>query len=178
MDPCSITRLLRRGVLLFAFLLAAGLSGDLCAQSPLPKRSGPVNDFADVITPPYEKRMGNVAKELLTKTDVALFVVTMPDLGGANANEYAERLYISWNIGKDEGDKGVLILASIRERKLQIRMGNGLKAILSQRQIGEIQDRFVAPYLKQNNYDDGLLNAVLAIAKIIAKESGADLKEL
>jgi uncharacterized membrane protein YgcG len=57
-------------------------------------------------------------------------------------------------------------------------MGNGLKAILSQRQIGEIQDRFVAPYLKQNNYDDGLLNAVLAIAKIIAKESGIALKEL
>jgi len=158
--------------------MAASLPGSVFAENPLPKRSGPVNDFADVITPPYEKRMGNVAKELLTKTGVALFVVTMPDLGGANANEYAERLYISWDIGKNEGDKGVLILASIRERKLQIRMGNGLEAILSQRQIGEIQDRFVAPYLKQNNYDDGLLNAVLAIAKIIAKESGVDLKEL
>ena len=158
--------------------MAAFLPGSVFAESPLPKRSGSVNDFADVMTPPYEKRMGSVAKELLTKTGVALFVVTMPDLGGANANEYAERLYISWDIGKNEGDKGVLILASIRERKLQIRMGNGLKAILSQRQIGEIQDRFVAPYLKQNNYDDGLLNAVLAIAKIIAKKSGADLKEL
>jgi uncharacterized protein len=168
------------GIILLSLVatMAASLPGSVFAESPLPKRSGPVNDFADVITPPYEKRMGNVAKELLTKTGVALFVVTMPDLGGANANEYAERLYLSWDIGKKEGDKGVLILASIRERKLQIRMGNGLKAILSQRQIGEIQDRFVAPYLKQNNYDDGLLNAVLAIAKIIAKESGADLKEL
>jgi uncharacterized protein len=167
-------------IILFSLiaLVAVLFQGPLCAQSPLPKRSGPVNDFADVITPPYEKRMGNVAKELLTKTGVALFVVTMPDLAGANANEYAERLYLSWDIGKKEGDKGVLILASIRERKLQIRMGNGLKAILSQRQIGEIQDRFVAPYLKQNNYDDGLLNAVLAIAKMIAKASGVDLEEL
>jgi uncharacterized membrane protein YgcG len=46
--------------------------------------------------------MGNVAKELLTRTGVALFVVTMPDLGGANANEYAERLYNSWDIGNQE----------------------------------------------------------------------------
>jgi uncharacterized protein len=158
--------------------IAASLPGSVFAENPLPKRSGSVNDFADVITSPYEKRMGNVAKELLTRAGVALFVVTMPDLGGANAKEYAERLYNSWDIGKKEGDKGVLILASIRERTLQIRMGTGLKAILSQRQIGEIQDRFVAPYLKQNNYDDGLLNGVLAIAKIIAKESGLSLKEL
>ena len=165
-------------VLFLVAIIAVSLPGRVFAESPLPKHSGPVNDFADVITPPFEKRMGNLAKELLIKTGVALFVVTMPDLGGANANEYAERLYLSWDIGKKEGDKGVLILASIRERKLQIRMGTGLKAILSQRQIGEIQDRFVAPCLKQNNYDDGLLNAVLAIAKIIAKESGADLKEL
>ncbi len=163
------------------FLVAAiAVSSPGCdfAESPLPKRSGPVNDFADVITPPYEKRMDNIAKELLAKTGVALFVVTMPDLVGANANEYAERLYSAWDIGKKERDMGVLILASIRERKLQIRIGNGLKPILSQRQIGEIQDRFVAPYLKQNNYEEGLLNGVLAIAKIIAKESGVTLKQL
>ena len=167
-------------IILFTLMaMAAGAFQDsVCAQSSLPKPSGYVTDFAGVITPPYEKRMGNVAKELLAKTGVALFVVTMPDLGGADAKEYAERLYDAWEVGKKEGDKGILILASIRERKLQIRMGKGLEAILSQRRIGEIQDRFVAPYLKQNNYDDGLLNGVSAIAKIIAKESGVTLKEL
>jgi uncharacterized membrane protein YgcG len=60
---------------------------------------------------------------------------------------------------------------------MRIRTGTGLKAILPPRQIGEIQDRFAAPLLKQNNYDDGLLNAVVAIAKIIAKQSGVTLKE-
>ena len=164
-------------VLFLVAIIAVSLPGRVFAESPLPKHSGPVNDFADVITPPFEKRIGNLAKELLIKTGVALFVVTMPDLGGADANEYTERLYSAWDIGKKGGDRGVLILASIKERKLRIRMGTNLQAILSQRQIGEIQDRFVAPYLKQNNYDDGLLNGVLAIAKIIAKESGVTLKE-
>jgi uncharacterized protein len=154
------------------------MPGSGCSESPLPKHSGPVNDFADVITPPYEKRIANIAKELLTKTGVDLFVVTVPDLGGADAKEYGERLYSAWDIGKKGGDKGLLILTSTKERKLQIKAGTGLKGILSARQIGEIQDRFVAPYLKQNNYDDGLLNGVSAIAKIIAKESGVTLKEL
>ena len=71
-----------------------------------------------------------------------------------------------------------MILATIRERKLQIRRGSGLNTEFFQRQIGEIQDRFVAPDLKQNNYDEGLLNGGVAMAKVIAKESGAILKEL
>jgi len=177
MDPCSITRLLRRGVVFFAFLLAAGLAGDVCAQSPLPKPTGTVNDFADVITPPYEKRLGNIANELTDKTGVALVLVTTHELGGADPEEYARRLYNAWGLGKTGEDRGVLILVSVREQKMRIRTGTGLKAILSPRQIGEIQDRFAAPLLKQNNYDDGLLNGVVAIAKIIAKESGVTLKE-
>jgi uncharacterized protein len=153
-------------------LMALFLPGSLCAESPLPKPSGPVNDFADRMTPPYEKRIGNISKELVDKTGVALFVVTVPDLGSADASEYAERLYSAWNIGKNGADKGVLILVSVRERKLQVRMGTGVKALVSPHQIVEIQDRFVAPLLKQNNYDDGLLNGVVAIAKIISKEAG------
>lgn len=172
-----MTGLLMRWVLFFAFLLAAGLFGGACGESHLPKTSGSVNDFADVITPPYEKRMGNIAKELADKTGVALVLVTMHELGGADPNEYAHRLYNAWGIGKTGEDRGVLILVSVREQKMRIRTGTGLKAILSPRQIGEIQDRFAAPLLKQSNYDDGLLNGVVAIAKIIAKESGVTLKE-
>lgn len=165
--------------IIFLFLvaiIAVSLPGRVFAESPLPKQSGTVNDLADVITSPYEKRMGNLAKELLAKTGAGLVLVTMRDLGGADPNEYAHRLYNAWGLGKTGEDRGVLILVSVTEQKMRIRTGTGLKTILSPHQIGEIQDRFVAPLLKQNNYDDGLLNAVLFIAKIIAKDSGVTLK--
>jgi uncharacterized protein len=159
-------------------VIAASLPGSCCAESPLPKPAGAVNDFAEVIAPPYEKRISTIAKELLANARAELVLVTMRDLGGADPRKYTDRLYTAGGLGKSQEDRGVLILVSVGERKMHIRTGTGLKAILSQRQIGEIQDRFVAPYLKQNNYDDGLLNGVLALAKIIAKESGADLKQL
>jgi uncharacterized protein len=168
-----------RGTCVFItlFLCSAALFGGACGDDHFPKASGPVNDFADAVTPPYEKRIGNIAKELRSRTGVELVLVTMNDLGGAQVNDYANRLYTTWGIGKTREDRGVLILVSVREQKLRIRTGTGLKAILSPRQIGEIQDRFVAPLLKKNNYDDGLLNGVVAIAKIIARESGVTLKE-
>jgi uncharacterized protein len=175
----AVVRLFSIIILLSSMALVTGLfQGSACAQNLLAKPSGCVHDFADLMTPPYEKRIGNISKELNDKTGVALFVVTVHDFAGLNANQYAERLYSEWNIGKNEADKGVLILVSMTERKLRIRTGSGLKATLTPRQIGEVQDRFVAPLLKQNNYNDGLLNGVSAIAKIIAKEKGVALKTL
>ena len=162
-------------MLSFIALFTTSLLASVFAETSLPKPSGPVNDFAEVITSPYEKRISNLAKELLDKTGVALVLVTMHDLGVADSNEYANRLYNAWGIGKTGEDRGILILVSVREQKMRIRMGSGLKALLSPGQVGEIQDRFVAPLLKQNNYDDGLLNGVVAIAKIISKHAGATI---
>jgi len=159
----------------FIVLLTTSLPTSVLAGNKFPEPSGPVNDFADVMTPPYEKRIGNFAKELLAKTGVTLVLVTIRDLGGSDPNEYANQLYNAWGIGKTGDDRGVLILVSVREQKMRIRTGNGLKALLSPRQQGEIQDRFVAPLLKQNNYDDGLLNGVVAIVKIIGKDAGVTL---
>ncbi len=160
-------------LLLFLFVVASLVR--VSPQKPLPNPAGPVNDFADVITPPYEKRIGNLAKELFDKTGVALVVVTMHDLGGDDHNEYATRLYNAWGIGKKGEDKGVLILVIVRQRKMRIETGAGLKAFLTESLVQEIQDRFMAPFLKQNNYDDGLLNGVVAIGKIISKQAGATI---
>ena len=159
-------------------VIAAFLPGSGCTESPFPKASGPVNDFADAMSAPYEKRIGRIAEELRVKTGVELVLVTMRDLGGADPKEYVPRLYQAWAVGKNGKDRGVLIFVSRKEQTMRIHTGTGLKTVLSQRQIAEIQDRFVAPLLKQNDYDNGLLNGVVAIAKIIGKESGVALKEL
>jgi uncharacterized protein len=171
----SMRRLPRIVAFLLLFLFVVASLVRVSAEKPLPKPAGPVNDFADLITPPYEKRIGNLAKELFDKTGVALVVVTMHDLGGDDHNEYATRLYNAWGIGKKGEDKGVLILVIVRQRKMRIETGAGLKAFLTESLVQEIQDRFMAPFLKQNNYDDGLLNGVVAIGKIISKQAGVTI---
>jgi uncharacterized protein len=173
--PAGMRPFSKTVILCFIGLFSTSLLASVFAETPFPKPSGPVNDFAEVITAPCEKRMSNLAKELLAKTGASLVLVTMRDLGGADSTQYASRLYSAWGIGKTKEDKGVLILVSVREQRMRIFTGTGLKALLSPRQLAEIQDRFVAPLLKQNNYDDGLLNGVVAIAKIISKEAGVTI---
>jgi uncharacterized protein len=154
------------------FLAAAELAW---AERPFPKPMGLVNDFANVIPVSYKQKIHVITSELLQKTGIPVVVVTIPDIGGAEYNDYANRLYSAWGIGKKDEDKGVLIFVTIKERKMRIETGYGVEGILPDGLVGEIRDRYMTPYLKQNKFGEGLLNVTIAVSQVIAKHSGVEL---
>lgn len=145
------------------------------AGETIPKPKGLVNDFADVIPANQEQQLSALTRELLDRTGVSVVVVTMPDIGGAEYNEYANRLYQSWGIGKKGEDKGVLIFVTLKERKMRIETGYGVEGILPDGLVGEIRDKYMIPYLKQNQFSEGLLAGTAAVVRIIAEDAGVEL---
>lgn len=161
---------------LFVFVLVSFLTvASAQVERPFPKPRGPVNDFANVIPPDYQEKMNAIATELYEKTGTAVVVVTMPDIGGAEYNDYVNRLYSAWGIGKKGEDKGVLIFVTVKERKMRIETGYGVEGILPDGLVGEIRDRYMIPYLKEDKYGEALLNGTLAVADVIAEHAGVKL---
>ncbi|MFZ7112462.1 MAG: TPM domain-containing protein [Desulfatiglandales bacterium] len=158
-----------------SILLFIGVAGILFAERPIPKAGGLVNDFADVIPASHEQKIAAITAELLQKTDVPVVVVTMPDIGGAEYNDYASRLYQAWGIGGKGVDKGVLIFVTVKERKMRIETGYGVEGILPDGLVGEIRDQYIIPYLKKDRYGEGLLYGTAVVARIIAKDAGVEL---
>jgi len=142
------------------------------AERPIPRPVGLVNDFAHVIPETYRQKIASVTGALLEKTGVPVVVVTMPDIGGAEYNDYANRLYEAWGIGKKGEDKGVLIFVAVKEKKLRIETGYGVEGILPDGLVGEIRDRYMIPYLKEERFGEGLLAGTLAVTTIIANHEG------
>ena len=140
-----------------------------------PRPVGLVNDFANVIPASYERKILSITQELLQKTEIPVVVLTMPDIGGEDYNEYANRIYENWGIGKKGIDKGVLIFVTVKERKMRIEVGYGLEGILPDGLVGEIRDKYMIPYLKENRFGEGLLNGTIAVCQIIAKNEGVKL---
>ena len=167
---------LRLLILLTAtFLLSLITIFSARAERPFPKPKGLVNDFANVISPAYMQKITAVTGALLQKTGIPVVVVTMPDIGGAEYNDYANRLYKAWGIGKKGEDKGVLIFVAVKERKMRIETGYGVEGILPDGLVGEIRDRYMTPLLKQDKFGEGLLAGALAVAQVVAKASGIEL---
>ena len=178
MKLINMPLLLNMKKLTFLFLFAFALFMAPLAsfsQDSFPKPKGLVNDFAKVISQAHEQTIMDLTTELLNKTGTPVVLVTMPDIGGADYTEYANRLYEAWGIGKEGEDKGVLIFVTVKERKMRIEVGYGLEGILPDGLAGEIRDRYITPYLKNDQFGEGLLSGTLAVSQIIAKDAGVQL---
>ena len=151
------------------FLIAVSSVG---AERPFPKPEGLVNDFAKVISPGYKEKIQAVTGALLQKTGIPIVVVTMPDIGGAEYNDYANRLYSAWGIGKKGEDKGVLIFVAVKERKVRIETGYGVEGILPDGLVGEIRDRYMIPYLKARQVRRGIVGGRYSCGPGDCKELG------
>ena len=170
-----ITNNVKNGIVLAILVFFTLACPAVNAADAFPKPRGLVNDFANVVSPQYEQKLEQLTGELLRKANVTVVVVTMPDIGGEDYNEYASRLYSAWGIGKKGEDRGVLVFVTIKERKMRIETGYGIEGIIPDGLAGEIRDQYMVPYLKKNQFGEGLLNGTLAIAGIIAKDAGISL---
>lgn len=162
-------------ILIPLILITLAVIPSSMAANPFPKPQGLVNDFAGVIPQEYEQTLVALTGELLQKTGIPVVVVTMADIGGAEYNDYANRLYSAWGIGKKGEDKGVLVFVTIKERKMRIETGYGVEGILPDGLVGEIRDRYMIPYFKENRFGEGLLNGVRALSQVMAKDAGVTL---
>ena len=100
--------------LFFLFILP------LRAEESFPQRRGAVNDFAEVIPAAEEAEIEALAIEVWDKAGVALVICTMPTIGDADYQSYANALYKAWGIGKQGEDKGLLIFNVTDIRKIWI----------------------------------------------------------
>jgi len=141
-------------------------------EIPQPTSQFFVNDFADVITKADEEEIFNISKNLYEKTgnSTQLVVVTIDSLNGYSIEEYANELFNKWGIGDKEKNDGVLILLSVGDRASRIEVGYGLEGILTDSKTGRIQDEYMIPYYKNNQFSKGLVGGTEAVSKVVTKE--------
>lgn len=157
---------------LFFFLVCASLQAQALR---FPNPEGPVNDYAQVISPQYEAQMNQLAQALWDQTGTSVVVATFRDLGGESPQIFANKLYESWGIGTKGEDKGVLILLALKERRVRIETGYGSEGILPDAKVGEILDQHVIPYLRTDKYGEGLLSGMAAVAQVVVQDAGVKL---
>jgi uncharacterized protein len=173
MKKGDASRFSRTLLLAVAFLFFAASA--LAAGETFPKPSGAVNDFAGVISTQYAGPMESLALEVLEKTGTSIVVATVKTIGDNDPNDYANRLYQAWGIGKKGEDKGVLIFLAVKERRVRIETGYGVEGILPDGLTGEILDRYAIPAFKTGDYGKGFSDTMAAVSAVLAKAAGVSI---
>ena len=162
-------------LLAFTWVSAQADGDQLLDQLAQARRPGFVFDYADVITPADENHITQVLNELEHLTTAEVKVVTLQSLEGGQIDDFANRLFERWGIGKKDKDNGVLLLAAIQDRKMRIEVGYGLEPVITDAAAGRIRDNYIIPSFKRDDYSQGMTAGSDAIAAKIAAAGGVTL---
>ena len=73
-----------------------------------PKPTGTVNDFAEILDATTRADLESVIRDIERTTSAQIAVATVSSLDGMTIEEYANKLFHEWGIGKKDKDNGVL----------------------------------------------------------------------
>lgn len=137
-----------------------------------------VNDYADLLSSDVEQYIISTNKTLNSQTGAQIVVVTVQNLEGQSLEEYSTELFRKFGIGDKTKNNGVLMLLALEERQMRIEVGYGLEGVLTDGKTGRIQDEYIIPYLKENNWNEGIRNGYSKILEEVANEYQVDVGEI
>jgi uncharacterized protein len=158
------------------------LAGNLAyaQESVIPPRPSPpklVNDLADVMNADQEARLEQKLEAFDRETSIPIVVVTINTLDGREVHSYNLELAQKWQAGDKEKDNGVVILAAIKDRKMNIAVGYGMEGVLPDGLASRIIKNEIAPSFKEGNYYEGFNKGTDAIIKVSKGEYKNDKKQ-
>ena len=135
----------------------------LQAQTFPEKPNRLVNDYTNTLSQAEINQLEQklVAFDDTTSTQIA--VVLIKSLEGYDVADYAVRLAETWGIGGSKNNNGVLLLASIGDRKVTIQTGYGVEGALPDAISRRIIENEVTPNFRTGNYFGGLDQGTSAI---------------
>lgn len=151
----------------------------LLASAPLrgaevPRLTGPVNDYAEVLSPDDEKRLTGFLLGQERKTTNQIVILTVKSLDGDTIEDFAVKVFNTWKLGQKGKDNGVLVVLATGERKIRIEVGFGLEGAIPDAVASRIIRDAMAPKFKAKDFAGGFMEAAIAIDKAVAGEFQAE----
>lgn len=163
-------------------ILLLFISSSVLAQD-IPEPMKPfrmVNDFAGVFTEQEQNDLEAILRNYDDSTSTQIYVVTVRELNGYAASDYATSLGNKWKIGQKDKDNGAIILikpkVGNKRGDVFIAVGYGLEPILTDSRIGRILDDIMVPHLKEDDYYGGTEATVLSMIDMLAGQFDQDGK--
>lgn len=120
-------------------------------------------DAAQALTPDVRAEINAKLLAYKARTSNEFAVVILPSLEGSDIQTYANTLFHTWGIGVKGKDNGVLLLWSLKERKVRLEVGRGLEESLPDGRAGLIIRDTILPNFKAQRWAAGVGGGVDAV---------------
>lgn len=140
--------------------------------------TGFVNDFSGTLNAQQIKDLNDKLINFEKETSNEISVVLIPSLKGDTVENFAEKLFQEWKIGKDKKDNGALLLIAVEDRKMRIEVGYGLEGALTDAQSFIILQKDLVPAFKAKDFYGGINSALDDIIAATKGEYAQEVKSI
>jgi len=136
----------------------------------VPKESGFVNDFKNILSPQQRTQLNSYLTNFAetTSNEIAVAIMDLPQ--GRSLEEYTLEVAESWGIGGAMNDNGILIAVYPDSRKMRIEVGYGLEGAVPDIVAHNIMEQYMKPAFQVNDYYTGINNAAQIISGLVKGE--------
>lgn len=117
----------------------------------------------DILSATATDSIDRMLYALEQQTGIETVVAVVPSIGEEDCFDFSHRLLNEWGVGKKEKNNGLVILLVTDQRCIQFYTGYGLEGDLPDAICKRIQTRDMIPYLKDGNWDAGMVAGVRAV---------------
>ena len=167
----AMTPLFIAGAILFAQLSFA--QSDL---QPVPTTQGFLADAAGVLSADDRSRISSRLKKLNQEKGSQLGVVIVAQTDPESLEDFSQRVFTSWKLGRRGIDDGVLLVLAVNNnsRQLRIHVGYGLEGAIPDAIAKRILTEQVRPMLDKSGPAAAISVAVDALIARMSRETPAD----
>lgn len=144
------------------------LPNSLLAYTSLGSPNGFVNDFTSTLTTEQISSLESKLTQFEKATKNEIGVVIIKSLDGDSIENFAEKLFQEWGIGKAETDNGVLLLVSLDDRRMRIEVGYGLEGDLTDLLSSRIIRETLTPAFREGDFYGGIDKATNDMISIVS----------
>lgn len=163
MSPLQMSTVLAAA---FALLLAASVR----AQSPIPPLTSPVVDTTGTLSAAEIALLERQALALQQRKGSQLQILIVPTTRPETIEDYAQRVFDSWKLGRKGVDDGVLLLVAKDDRTVRIQPGYGLEGAVPDITAGRVIQEYLVPRFRAGDFAGGIGDATAQLVRLIDGE--------
>lgn len=144
------------------------------AQNIPAKPTTLVNDYTNTLSAEQIKALEDKLVAYDDSTSTQMAIVLINTLDGYDVSDLAYRYAEAWGIGNKGKNNGLLILAAIEDRRINIQIGYGLEGAITDGLSKRVIENDIKPNFKNGQYYEGLDAATTTLISMAKGEYKAD----
>lgn len=169
----AVARLLRRAAapLLAALLCLPGAVAWADTLAPIPALDAPVVDTTGTLSAADVSRLQAQALDLQRRKGSQLQILIVPTTAPESIEQYTQRVFDQWKLGRQGVDDGVLLLVAKDDHQARIQTGYGLEGAIPDITAGRVIQEYLVPKFRAGDFAGGLDDATAQLVRLIDGEA-------